>query len=75
MAHSAQKGKLLAVIGDEDTVVGFMLGGIGECLLFSLLCLLFIDFFTPRMLFYSGQLNKARKPNYFIVEKNTTVSE
>lgn len=29
MAHSSQKGKLLAVIGDEDTVVGFMLGGIG----------------------------------------------
>lgn len=29
MAHTAQKGKLLAVIGDEDTVVGFMLGGIG----------------------------------------------
>ncbi|CAD5212998.1 unnamed protein product [Bursaphelenchus okinawaensis] len=50
MAHSSQRGKLLAVIGDEDTVVGFMLGGI-------------------------GQLNKARKPNYFIVDKNTTTSE
>lgn len=24
-----QKGKLLAVIGDEDTVVGFLLGGVG----------------------------------------------
>lgn len=46
----AQKGKLLAVIGDEDTVVGFMLGGI-------------------------GQLNKARKPNFFVVEKNTSISE
>ncbi|VDN04394.1 unnamed protein product [Thelazia callipaeda] len=50
MAHSAQKGKILAVIGDEDTVVGFLLGGIGE-------------------------LNKARRPNYLIVDKNTTVSE
>lgn len=30
MAHSAQKGKILAVIGDEDTVVGFLLGGVGE---------------------------------------------
>ncbi|KAI1711636.1 ATP synthase (F/14-kDa) subunit domain-containing protein [Ditylenchus destructor] len=50
MAHTAAKGKLLAVIGDEDTVVGFMLGGI-------------------------GQLNKARKPNYFIVDKNTSVTE
>jgi len=30
MAHSAAKGKLLAVIGDEDTCVGFLLGGIGE---------------------------------------------
>lgn len=30
MAHSAQRGKILAVIGDEDTVVGFLLGGIGE---------------------------------------------
>ncbi|XP_067121757.1 V-type proton ATPase subunit F [Centruroides vittatus] len=29
-AHSASKGKLLAVIGDEDTCVGFLLGGIGE---------------------------------------------
>lgn len=28
--HSAVKGKLLAVIGDEDTCVGFLLGGIGE---------------------------------------------
>jgi len=26
----AQRGKLVAVIGDEDTVVGFMLGGIVE---------------------------------------------
>ncbi|KAH7698288.1 CBN-VHA-9 protein [Aphelenchoides avenae] len=50
MAHSAAKGKLLAVIGDEDTVVGFLLGGIGE-------------------------LNKARKPNYFMVNKETSVSE
>ncbi|KHN87453.1 putative V-type proton ATPase subunit F [Toxocara canis] len=50
MAHSAQKGKILAVIGDEDTVVGFLLGGVGE-------------------------LNKARKPNYMIVDKTTSVSE
>uniref|UniRef100_A0A0N5AGJ4 V-type proton ATPase subunit F n=1 Tax=Syphacia muris TaxID=451379 RepID=A0A0N5AGJ4_9BILA len=50
MAHSAQKGKILAVIGDEDTVVGFLLGGVGE-------------------------LNKARKPNYMIVDKNTAASE
>lgn len=27
---SQAKGKLLAVIGDEDTCVGFLLGGIGE---------------------------------------------
>ncbi|GAB1610155.1 V-type proton ATPase subunit F-like [Argonauta hians] len=27
---SAAKGKLMAVIGDEDTCVGFLLGGIGE---------------------------------------------
>uniref|UniRef100_A0A914UW59 V-type proton ATPase subunit F n=1 Tax=Plectus sambesii TaxID=2011161 RepID=A0A914UW59_9BILA len=30
MAASSQKGKLIAVIGDEDTVVGFLLGGVGE---------------------------------------------
>ncbi|XP_074652530.1 V-type proton ATPase subunit F-like [Tubulanus polymorphus] len=30
MAHSAQKGRLIAVIGDEDTCTGFLLGGIGE---------------------------------------------
>ncbi|GMT12968.1 hypothetical protein PFISCL1PPCAC_4265, partial [Pristionchus fissidentatus] len=47
-AHT--KGKILAVIGDEDTVVGFLLGGVGE-------------------------LNKARKPNYLIVDKNTAVTE
>jgi len=28
--HSSIKGKLIAVIGDEDTCVGFLLGGIGE---------------------------------------------
>jgi len=28
--HSAIKGKLIAVMGDEDTCVGFLLGGIGE---------------------------------------------
>ncbi|CAP39868.1 Protein CBG23102 [Caenorhabditis briggsae] len=44
------KGKLLGVIGDHDTVVGFMLGGIGE-------------------------INHARKPNYFIVEKSTVDQE
>ncbi|KAM3718558.1 putative V-type proton ATPase subunit [Dirofilaria immitis] len=49
MAHSAQKGKIMAVIGDEDTVVGFLLGGIGE-------------------------LNKARRPNYLIVDKNTAIN-
>ncbi|VDK75925.1 unnamed protein product [Litomosoides sigmodontis] len=50
MTHSVQKGKIIAVIGDEDTVVGFLLGGIGE-------------------------LNKARRPNYLIVDKNTTANE
>lgn len=30
MAISSAKGKLIAVIGDEDTCVGFLLGGIGE---------------------------------------------
>ncbi|CAH1774490.1 unnamed protein product [Owenia fusiformis] len=30
MTHSAKSGKLLAVIGDEDTCTGFLLGGIGE---------------------------------------------
>ncbi|EPB71613.1 V-type ATPase, F subunit [Ancylostoma ceylanicum] len=47
---SAVKGKILAVIGDEDTVVGFLLGGVGE-------------------------LNKARKPNYLIVDKQTGIQE
>ncbi|KAH9524315.1 V-type proton ATPase subunit F [Bulinus truncatus] len=30
MALAAARGKLIAVIGDEDTCVGFVLGGIGE---------------------------------------------
>lgn len=46
----ASKGKLIAVMGDEDTVVGFLLGGVGE-------------------------LNKQRHPNFFVVNKNTAVSE
>lgn len=28
--HSSAKGKLISVIGDEDTCTGFVLGGIGE---------------------------------------------
>ncbi|GAV02336.1 hypothetical protein RvY_12919 [Ramazzottius varieornatus] len=28
--HAGGRGKLIAVIGDEDVVVGFVLGGIGE---------------------------------------------
>ncbi|XP_016953795.1 V-type proton ATPase subunit F isoform X1 [Drosophila biarmipes] len=28
--HSEETGSLMAVIGDEDTCVGFLLGGIGE---------------------------------------------
>ncbi|ODN02211.1 V-type proton ATPase subunit F [Orchesella cincta] len=48
--HSSIKGKLIAVIGDEDTCVGFLLGGIGE-------------------------INKNRQPNFFVVDKNTSISE
>ncbi|GAU91180.1 hypothetical protein RvY_03487 [Ramazzottius varieornatus] len=44
------RGKLIAVMGDEDTVVGFLMGGIGE-------------------------LNKQRHPNFFVVNKNTSVGE
>uniref|UniRef100_A0A0K0EA16 V-type proton ATPase subunit F n=1 Tax=Strongyloides stercoralis TaxID=6248 RepID=A0A0K0EA16_STRER len=50
MASANPKSRILAVIGDNDTVVGFLLGGIGE-------------------------INKSRKENYFIVEKNTTSIE
>merc|ERR1711931_294340 len=50
MAIAAAKGKLFAVIGDEDTCTGFLLGGIGE-------------------------LNRKREPNFFVVDKNTSVSE
>ncbi|CAG7833709.1 unnamed protein product [Allacma fusca] len=48
--HSSIKGKLIAVIGDEDTCVGFLLGGVGE-------------------------INKHRQPNFFVVDKHTSVSE
>ncbi|RUS70694.1 hypothetical protein EGW08_021552 [Elysia chlorotica] len=30
MAIAAARGKLIAVIGDEDTCIGFVLGGVGE---------------------------------------------
>lgn len=44
------RGRLIAIIGDEDTCVGFLLGGIGE-------------------------LNKARQPNYMVVDKNSSVHD
>lgn len=47
---SSTKGKLISVIGDEDTCVGFLLGGIGE-------------------------MNKARKPNFMVVDKNSSISD
>ncbi|KAM5171091.1 V-type proton ATPase subunit F [Mantella aurantiaca] len=50
MAGGLLRGKLIAVIGDEDTCTGFLLGGIGE-------------------------LNKNRKPNFLVVEKETSVTE
>ncbi|XP_051889890.1 V-type proton ATPase subunit F [Mobula hypostoma] len=46
----AVRGKLIAVLGDEDTCTGFLLGGIGE-------------------------LNKNRRPNFLVVEKETSVAE
>ncbi|VDP95606.1 unnamed protein product [Echinostoma caproni] len=49
MGISAARGKLIAVIGDEDTCTGFLLGGIGE-------------------------LDKNRRPNFFTVDKDTTLS-
>uniref|UniRef100_UPI00358F3CBB V-type proton ATPase subunit F n=1 Tax=Myxine glutinosa TaxID=7769 RepID=UPI00358F3CBB len=47
---SVLKGKLISVIGDQDTCTGFLLGGIGE-------------------------LNKHRKPNFLVVEKETSIAE
>lgn len=44
------RGKLIAVVGDEDTVTGFLLGGVGE-------------------------LDKHRKPNFLVVEKETSLAE
>lgn len=46
----AGRGKLIAVMGDEETCTGFLLGGVGE-------------------------LNKHRKPNFMVVEKDTSVTE
>ncbi|NWW60828.1 VATF ATPase, partial [Ifrita kowaldi] len=40
----------IAVMGDEDTVTGFLLGGIGE-------------------------LDKHRRPNFLVVEKETSLAE
>ncbi|XP_063178039.1 V-type proton ATPase subunit F [Chroicocephalus ridibundus] len=46
----AGRGKLIAVMGDEDTVTGFLLGGVGE-------------------------LDKHRRPNFLVVEKETSLAE
>jgi len=50
VSSATTKGRLIAIMGDEDTCVGFLLGGIGE-------------------------LNKARQPNFMVVDKNTSVHE
>ncbi|CAL8095464.1 unnamed protein product [Calicophoron daubneyi] len=49
MGLAAARGRLIAVIGDEDTCTGFLLGGIGE-------------------------LDKNRRPNFFVVNKDTSLS-
>ncbi|XP_065883031.1 V-type proton ATPase subunit F-like [Dysidea avara] len=46
----ANKGKLIAIIGDEDTCTGFLLGGIGE-------------------------LDIKKRPNFLIVDKDTSFAE
>ena len=38
MAIASARGKLIGVIGDEDTCVGFLLGGIGK-LIHSYICI------------------------------------
>lgn len=50
MAVASARGKLIAVIGDEDTCTGFLLSGTGE-------------------------IDKNRRPNFFVVNKNTLLSE
>jgi V-type H+-transporting ATPase subunit F len=67
----AQKGKLMAVIGDEDTVVGFLLGGIGM----NFQKRIFNSKSNPITYPNQGQLNKERKPNFLIVDKNTGVAQ
>ena len=47
---ASRAGKLIAVIGDEDTCTGFLMGGIGE-------------------------LNKSRKPNFMVVDKETSSTD
>nr|ACO12019.1 Vacuolar proton pump subunit F [Lepeophtheirus salmonis] len=50
MAIAGARGKLIGVIGDEDTCVEFLLGGIGE-------------------------MNKNRKPNFMVVDKDSAITE
>jgi V-type H+-transporting ATPase subunit F len=61
-----QRGKLIAVIGDEDTVVGFLLGGVG---------MYYQWYFFYKSIYVQGQLNKSRKSNFLIVDKNTGIHE
>ncbi|KAH0616551.1 hypothetical protein JD844_027745 [Phrynosoma platyrhinos] len=46
----AGQGKLIAVLGNEDTVTSFLLGGVGE-------------------------LDKHRRPNFLVVEKETGLAK
>ena len=46
MAIASARGKLIGVIGDEDTCVGFLLGGIGKLLnnKTKIMCLIFVNY-------------------------------
>uniref|UniRef100_T1ISQ8 V-type proton ATPase subunit F n=1 Tax=Strigamia maritima TaxID=126957 RepID=T1ISQ8_STRMM len=65
--YSAAKGKLIAVIGDECKPV-FKINR-------PLILLVYQDTCVGFLLGGIGEMNKARQPNFLVVDKNTSVSE
>lgn len=81
---AARGGKLIGIIGDEDTCVGFLLGGIGK------FTVIYKKEFVQQgvhitspieqrsliELYYAlGEMNKNRQPNFLVVNTETPITD
>ena len=85
MAIASARGKLIGVIGDEDTCVGFLLGGIGKLTIickkkerekYSVPITSPIGQMSLIELYHTlGEMNKNRQPNFLVVNTETPMSD